>query len=64
MEIKELVLRASFIQHDMAKSIIDQLASSLGQRDEQPNIALAVKIAKSGNEEQVDELFSLLVVVK
>ena len=44
----------------MAKSIIDQLASSLGQRDEQPNIALAMKIAKSGNEEQLAELFTLL----
>jgi len=44
----------------MAKSIIDQLASSLGQRDEQPNIALAVKIAKSGNKDHLHELFSLL----
>lgn len=44
----------------MAKSVIDQLASSLGQRDEKPNIDLAVKIADSGNEEQLNELFSLL----
>jgi len=44
----------------MAKSILDQLASSLGHRDEKPNIDLAVKIAKSGNREQVNELLSAL----
>jgi hypothetical protein len=44
----------------MAKSIIDQLASSLGKRDELPNIVLASKIAKSGNEDHLKELFSLV----
>jgi hypothetical protein len=46
MEIKELISRTQFIQSIMAKSVIDQLASSLGKRDEKPNIDLAVKIAK------------------
>lgn len=44
----------------MAKSVIEQLASSLGKRDEKPNIDLAVKIAKSGNEIQLNELFTIL----
>jgi hypothetical protein len=44
----------------MTKSILDQLATSLGHRDEKPNIDLAVKIARSGNQDQVAELISLL----
>ena len=44
----------------MATSIADQLASSLGRSDEQPNIDLAVKVVKSGSKEQVKELVDLL----
>jgi hypothetical protein len=44
----------------MTKSILEQLASSLGHRDEQPNIDLAVKIARSANKEQVTELITFL----
>jgi len=46
--------------HQMAKSVLDQLATSLGHRDEKPNIDLAIKIAKTENHEQVVELLSLL----
>ena len=48
----------------MAKSILDQLASALGHRDEKPNIDLAVKISKSGNQGQVNELLSALTSKK
>ena len=44
----------------MTKSILDQLASSRGHRDEKPNIDLAAKIARNGNQEQVTELISFL----
>lgn len=45
---------------DMAKSIVDQLAHSLGRRDEQPNIDLAMKIARSGDVASVKELIGLM----
>lgn len=41
-------------------NIIDQLASSLGHRDEVPNIALAQKIAKAKDKKAVKELFENL----
>ena len=44
----------------MAKSIVDHLAHSLGRRDEQPNIDLAVKIAKTGDANAIKELVGLL----
>lgn len=44
----------------MAKSIVDQLAHSLGRRDEQPNIDLAMKIARSGDVASVKELIGLM----
>ncbi|HJW28691.1 MAG TPA: hypothetical protein VJ508_05500 [Saprospiraceae bacterium] len=44
----------------MVPALIDQLASSLGQRDEMPNINLAIKIAKSDNAAQVEELIGLM----
>jgi hypothetical protein len=44
----------------MTLSMEAQLASSLGQRDEVPNIKLAEKIARQGSPEQVKELMSLL----
>jgi hypothetical protein len=44
----------------MATSILHQLASSLGRRNEKPNIDLAVKMAKTGNQDQVSELISVL----
>lgn len=44
----------------MSQSVLDQLATSLGQRDEQPNVNLAIKIAKSKSKDQVQELVALL----
>jgi hypothetical protein len=44
----------------MPKSIESQLASSLGRRDEAPNIALAEKIAKAKNAGAVEELVRLI----
>jgi predicted HNH restriction endonuclease len=41
-------------------SIIKMLATSLGRRDEVPNIDLAIKIAESGNEGAVKELIGNL----
>jgi hypothetical protein len=41
-------------------SVKDQLASSLGQRDEAPNIALAHKIAEETDKEAIRELIDLL----
>ena len=46
----------------MKKSIPDQLAHSLGRKDEAPNIKLAEKIVKENNTEAVKELISLLEV--
>jgi HEAT repeat protein len=40
--------------------VIDKLASSLGQRDEQPNIALAKEIAATNDTAAVKELVDLL----
>ena len=44
----------------MAHSIEDQLAHSLGRRDEAPNVALAEQIAKSKNSKDVEALVDLL----
>lgn len=41
-------------------TIRDRLATSLGQRDEQPNIALAEEIAAKGDQTHVKELFVLI----
>lgn len=41
-------------------SVIDQLASSQGKRDEAPNQALAAEIIKTKNKEAVKELLELL----
>ncbi|WP_276481153.1 hypothetical protein [Paraflavitalea pollutisoli] len=41
-------------------AIVDQLASSLGQRDEAPNTALAARIVKEQDKEAVEELVALL----
>jgi hypothetical protein len=41
-------------------TVIDQLASSLGKRDEAPNQALAAEIVKTKNETVLKELFKLL----
>lgn len=45
---------------DMAHSIIDQLAHSLGSREETPNIRLAEKISKANDRASTQELISLL----
>ena len=44
----------------MSPNVKDQLASSLGKKDESPNIALAVKIVKSNDIRVVKELVELL----
>jgi hypothetical protein len=44
----------------MAKSIIEQLAHTLGRRDEGPNIQLAERLAKSKNTGAIRELAGLL----
>lgn len=44
----------------MASKVFESLASSVGRPDEQPNIELAIKIAKSGNTAHVAELIELL----
>jgi hypothetical protein len=44
----------------MPISIVDQLAHSLGSREESPNIALADKISKANDRTAVRELVSLL----
>lgn len=44
----------------MAKSIEDQLAHNLGRRDEQPNITVAIQIARTRNAPAVAELVKLL----
>ncbi len=41
-------------------SVESRLASTLGQRDEQPNIQLADDLARSGNREGVQELVEIL----
>lgn len=41
-------------------NIIDQLASSLGKRDEAPNQALAAEIVKTKDQKAMKELFELL----
>lgn len=41
-------------------NVIDQLASSLGRRDEQPNQLLAASLARSSDREGIRELFQLL----
>lgn len=43
----------------MKKSILEQLAHTLGRRDETPNIALAERIADSQDTESVKELVAL-----
>ena len=42
------------------KDILEQLAHSMGRRDEEPNIALAERIAASDNAEAMAELKGLI----
>ncbi|HZV68713.1 MAG TPA: hypothetical protein VFG10_04185 [Saprospiraceae bacterium] len=44
----------------MAKSISEQLASSLGRKNQEPNIALAEKISKTSDKKAVEELITLM----
>lgn len=44
----------------MTNSVRSLLASSMGRRDEHPNIALAEKIVASGDTKKVEELIALL----
>ena len=44
----------------MAKSTLEQLASSLGRKDHEPNIALAEKISKNQDKKAVEELITLM----
>ncbi|MBK9984952.1 MAG: hypothetical protein IPP15_21745 [Saprospiraceae bacterium] len=44
----------------MAKSTLEQLACSLGRKDQKPNIALAEKISKASDNKAVAELVDLM----
>jgi hypothetical protein len=44
----------------MPKSTLEQLASSLGRKDQEPNIALAEKISKASDKKAVAELIELM----
>ena len=60
MEIKNYSFTADPTYTTMPSKVFESLASSLGRPDEQPNIELAIKIAKSGNVAHVAELIELL----
>ncbi len=45
----------------MTKSILPRLASSLDRRDEHPNIELAIVLAQSGDQQAIDELFTIAI---
>ena len=44
----------------MPSSILDQLAHSLGRKDQEPNIALAERICKTSDQKAVTELIVLM----
>ncbi len=60
MEIKDLFLKAHWQHYSMAKSTLEQLASALGRRDQEPNIALAEKISNASDSKAVAELIELM----
>lgn len=60
MEIKELFLQDHSPLLSMTRSTLEQLACSLGRKDQEPNIALAEKISKASDKKAVAELIELI----